>query len=262
MFGLRSRIARIALIATACVFGLSAAPTAMAQSVSEQSEPGTEVVQPTEVVAPGEAFDPVPVTEPGAVDPEAVEAADEAVQTTESVETCSYPSIVRPFLQFEDTREYVLAPGADFEEKYGHGWELSGAKVAGGNARYRVGGTEDHQSLRMGTDGSTMSPTMCVDLNYPTFRFFARAFDASTSLKVEVAYPDSADPSFEQVALLVGTDYDGVWALTEDVTLSPERGGTAFGGRGAVMRFTVIGESPDKAGAWRIDDIYIDPRYY
>jgi hypothetical protein len=261
MFGLRSRIVRSALIA-ACVVGLSTAPTAMAQEVSEQSEPGTEVVQPTEVIAPDEAFDPVPIADPGAVEPEAVEESEEAVQTAESVETCSYPDVVRPFLRFDDSRDYVLAPGGDFEDRYGHGWELSASKVAAGNARYHVGGSEDHRSLRMSTFGTTMSPTMCVDLNMPTFRFFARALDTTTNLKVEVAYPDSADPSFEQVALLVGNDYDHVWALTEDVVLSPERGGTVFGGRGAVMRFTVIGTSPDKAGAWRVDDIYIDPRYY
>ena len=94
--------------------------------------------------------------------------------------------------------------------------------------------------------GTTMSPTMCVDLNFPTFRFFARALDDETDLKVEVAYPDSANPDFEQVALLLGGDYDGVWGLTEDVALSPERGGTAFGGRGAVLRFTVIGTSPTR----------------
>jgi hypothetical protein len=246
----------------AAVLGLSAAPSAMAQTVTDQSEPGTEVVQPTEVVNPTEAFDPVPVTETGAVDPEAVEEADEAVQTAESVATCSYPTIVRPFAPFGDLREYVLAPGANFEDKLAPGWELSAAKVAGGNATYKVGGSDDHASLRMSTDGSTMSPTMCVDLNTPTFRFFARALDDETSLKVEVAYPDSGSPAFEQVALLVGGDYDGVWGLTEDVPLSPERAGTLVGGRGAVLRFTVIGASPDKAGAWRIDDIYIDPRYY
>lgn len=261
MFGLSNKIGRTALIA-ACAAGLSAAPTAMAQEVSEVSEPGTEVVQPIDVVVPDDAFDPVPVADPGTVEPGAVEEAEEAVQTAESVETCSYPEIVKPFLRFNDTRDYVLAPGGDFEVKQGHGWELSGSKVANGNARYHVGGKEDQQSLRMSTFGTTMSPTMCVDLNMPTFRFFARALDTTTSLKVEVAYPDSADPSFEQVALLVGRDYDGVWALTEDVELSPERGGTVFGGRGAVMRFTVIGNSPDKAGAWKIDDIYVDPRYH
>ena len=169
---------------------------------------------------------------------------------------------MNPFLGFGDTRDYVLAPGADFEDKAAPGWERSGARVTGGNARYHVGGAEDHQSLRMSTVGTTMSPTMCVDLNFPTFRFFARALDDETDLKVEVAYPDSANPDFEQVALLLGGDYDGVWGLTEDVALSPERGGTAFGGRGAVLRFTVIGASPEKAGAWRVDDIYIDPRYY
>jgi hypothetical protein len=260
MFGLRNKIGRTTLIA-ACAVGLCAAPSAMAQEVSEVSEPGTEVVQPTEVVAPDEAFDPVPVADQGEVEPEVVEEAEEAVQTVESVETCSYPSIVQPFLRFDDTRDYVLAPGGDFEQRYGHGWELSGAKIGGGNAKYKVGGRDDHDSLRMSTDGTTMSPTMCVDLNMPTFRFFVRALDNSTNLKVEVAYPDSADPSFEQVALLVGRDYNDVWALTEDVMLSPERGGTVFGGRGAVMRFTVIGNSADRAGAWRIDDIYIDPRY-
>ena len=114
----------------------------------------------------------------------------------------------------------------------------------------------------MSADGTSMSPTMCVDLNMPSFRFFARALDATTNLKVEVAYPDSGSPEFEQVAVLTGYHYNEVWGLTEDVMLSPERGGTVFGGRGAVMRFTVIGTTADRGGAWRVDDIYIDPRYH
>jgi hypothetical protein len=260
MFGLRSRIVRTGLIVASCALGLTLAPTAVAQEATEQVEPGVEVVQPTEVIAPDEAFDPAPVEDAGEVEPEVVEESTEAEETVESVATCAYPAILNPFARFGDTRDYVLAPGGDFEERYDHGWELSGARIAAGNARYRVGGFEDHRSLRMGTDGTTMSPTMCVDLNFPTFRFFARALEDDTDLKVEVAYPDSSDPSFEQVALLEGEGYDGVWALTEDVALSPERGGTLFGGRSVVLRFTVVGPSDDRGGAWRIDDIYIDPQ--
>jgi hypothetical protein len=179
--------------------------------------------------------------------------------TEESVRTCEAPLIEHPFAPWGDHRDYTLAPDADFENPELAGWQLRGAQRVAGNEPFKVHREQDASSLRLRVGQSAVSPLMCVDLNYPTFRLFAEAQGEGARLKIEVAYPKSKKPSYHEVGSLSAADY-AEWKPSEDVNLVPERAGSKPGARGLALRFTAVGPKGSTA-SWRIDDVYVDPRY-
>jgi hypothetical protein len=202
----------------------------------------------------------------------------EILETDASRQTCTAPELVSAFASLGDTRDYVLAPGGDFEDWSLDGWQVQRAGIADGGSPLEVQATEpedaDHsgrdrgwggygdddgneQSLRVPAGGSATSPAMCVDLHYPTFRLMTRPPRGQGQLKVEVIYPDSDNPVFHPVATLGAQGRD--WIATDDLPVFPERGGAAPGMRRVALRFTSVATG-GYAGEWRIDDLYVDPK--
>ncbi|HZI92170.1 MAG TPA: hypothetical protein VFD31_11180 [Thermoleophilaceae bacterium] len=163
--------------------------------------------------------------------------------------------IDHPFASFGDARAYVLAADGAFEDATLPGWQLKGgARVADGNEPHFVGNAGDRRSLHLPVGASAISPSMCVDLHYPSFRLFARALGLSPGkLKVEVVYPDVRNADWSTVAQ-IGSRSD--WFLSGDMPLTPDLGGSAAGPRRVALRFTATGLS----GSWKVDDVCIDPR--
>jgi hypothetical protein len=186
-------------------------------------------------------------------------SAKEADTTSESRATCLAPLIEQPFLSFEDERDYVLAPGGSFEDSSLAGWSLEGgADVAAGNEPFNLRGLSDNNSLVLPAGASATSPTMCVDLNWPTLRFVAsQTGEKDAELKVEVLYPEAEEKhaTWHGAKKFKAKRKDG-WRPTEDVKLSPDRGGKFAGGRPVALRFTNTSDQ----GSWQIDNVYVDPR--
>jgi hypothetical protein len=186
-------------------------------------------------------------------------SAKEADTTSESRATCVAPLIEQPFLSFDDERDYVLAPGGSFEDSSLAGWSLEGgAGVVAGNEPFNVRGLSDNNSLVLPAGASATSPTMCVDLHWPTLRFVARQTgEKDAELEVEVLYPeaDEKHAAWHGAKKFKAKRRDG-WRLTEDVKLSPDRGGKFAGGRPVALRFTNTSDQ----GSWQIDNVYVDPR--
>lgn len=186
-------------------------------------------------------------------------SAKEADTTSESRATCVAPLIEQPFLSFDDERDYVLAPGGSFEDSSLAGWSLEGgAGVAAGNEPFNVRGLSDSNSLVLPAGASATSATMCVDLHWPTLRFVARQTgEKDAELEVEVLYPeaDEKHATWHGAKKFKAKRKDG-WRLTEDVKLSPDRGGKFAGGRPVALRFTNTSDQ----GSWQIDNVYVDPR--
>jgi hypothetical protein len=186
-------------------------------------------------------------------------SAKEADTTSESRATCLAPLIEQPFLSFDDERDYVLAPGGSFEDSSLAGWSLEGgAGVVAGNEPFNLRGLSDNNSLVLPAGASATSPTMCVDLNWPTLRFVAsQTGEKDAELKVEVLYPEAEEKhaTWHGAKKFKAKRRDG-WRLTEDVKLSPDRGGKFAGGRPVALRFTNTSDQ----GSWQIDNVYVDPR--
>jgi hypothetical protein len=184
---------------------------------------------------------------------------DETVQTEETAatkETCADPIVAAHLSPFGDARDYFVAPGGDFEGTTA-GWELGGgARVVGGNEPFGALGS-GAASLQLPAGGSAVSPVFCVDLNYPTFRFFAvqQQLAADAGLQVDVIYPEIAKGNVHRAATYKPQQ---AWKLMKDVKLEPQRAGKKPGWRRVALRFSV--PETKKGGVWNVDNILVDPR--
>ena len=151
----------------------------------------------------------------------------------------------------------MLAPGGSFEGNDLDGWQVQRAKVdKGGSPLELPEGNDNKRSLEIPAGGSATSPAMCVDLHYPTMRIMTKGQQGKGQFKVEVIYPDSDNPVFHEAGTLAGGDKD--WQVSDDISVFPERGGSAPGMRRVALRFTSVA-SDGTAGEWKIDDLYVDP---
>jgi hypothetical protein len=176
--------------------------------------------------------------------------------------TCSAPELFNPLTGFKDGRDYFVAPAGDFEDPTLPGWQLEGgANLIGGGSTHAVTGGAQRSSLSLPPGSSATSPQICVDLNYPTFRFFASQLqeDTDAQLVVDVIYPALVKDNVREAEKLRLKAKDG-WKLSDDIKLEPQRLGKQSGWRKIAVRFRV--KPGKKAASYKIDDVLIDPRRY
>ena len=172
-----------------------------------------------------------------------------------SANACSYSGAEQVFSPWGDRHHYVLAPDGGFEAG-GQGWALSGgAAVVAGNESYYLNDASDSRSLSLPRGSSAVSPPICMSLDTPMFRMFARnGGDPSSRLRVEAVY--------RLLDLLRTKDVSRVaagasWAPTQQMstvfTLSTIVG--TLIPSAIQIRITPL----DSRGAWQVDDLYIDP---
>jgi hypothetical protein len=146
---------------------------------------------------------------------------------------------------------YVLIPGGTFEHGSA-GWD--GGNVVSGNEPYYVHGEGESKSLSIAPGESVTTPTMCVGLDEPTLRLFGKGSGLlSSSLRVEVLFEDAAG---EVHSAPIGVATGGGWAPTAPfpivANLLP-----LLPGEKTPVQFRLTGQG---SGAYRIDDVYVDPR--
>jgi hypothetical protein len=190
------------------------------------------------------------------------------IETTDSRKTCDNPLIEHPFTRFGDYLDYVLAPSGNFDGSL-YGWQLAGGA--------KVIATDKGRSLQLPEGASAISPSMCLDLNYPTFRMYHKVVKPKTGLlgsllglvlgtpqaadiRVEVVYPEVAIPQWTEMTRFDGRE--GVsagngWRLFDPIDLKPELGGAEAGARQAALRFTVLDAAYRESVL--LDDVYVDP---
>ena len=173
---------------------------------------------------------------------------------TKSAEDCAAPELSQPFARWLDYSQYKLVEGGDFETGT-DGWNLSGgARVVDGNATQHVGGTGDSRSLLLPAGSAATTPPVCVGLNEPTMRYFARKNSgllSTMAVSVQVQLQLGV-----WVTLPIGVDLGGAWhpSLPNLVIanllplLPPDQ---------TAVRFKF---APLLGGSWQIDDVYVDPR--
>jgi hypothetical protein len=167
---------------------------------------------------------------------------------------CSSEVLVQPFLPWADPASYVLAPDGGFEAG-ASGWSLSDAAIAADNEPFYVHGSGDRAALELAPGGSATSASMCVGIEHPTLRFFARTDgSAASTLRVDVLYED-ANGTIQ--SLTIGRVRGGTeWSPTLVMPVVANLLALLPGERTAVaFRFTAEGTD----AAWHIDDVYVDP---
>ena len=182
--------------------------------------------------------------------------ATQLLTSAESSKTCSSPLIQNPFARFGDRRNYVMAPDGSFEGAVLSGWQLSGgAKRVTEADPVDLGANDGAGMLSLPAKASAISPTMCVDFHYPTFRLLSKALSKG-EFKIEITYPDVSQPVWEELKKFDGQQFTNAgsgWRLTDDIDMKIDLGGKTAGFRRVAFRFTAL------SGNWRIDDLYVDP---
>ena len=169
---------------------------------------------------------------------------------------CTDPPLENPFLPWLDPADYVLAPDGTLEDG-GAGWALAGAAVVSGNEPYYVHAAGESRSLEIAADGSATTPVLCVGLEHPTLRFFARRSGGSllASLRVEVLFEDAGGSVHRLAIGSVGSS--GTWQPTPVMPVTANLLALLPDGTTPVQ-FRFVPQGP--AAQWTIDDVYVDPR--
>ena len=171
--------------------------------------------------------------------------------------SCPAYQLGKPFLPWLDPLAYTLAPNGGLESG-STGWALTGgARVVAGNEKFSVRASSDTSSLSLPMGSSATTGVMCVKTLDAVMRFFAvNTGSLLSALQVDVLYTDASGKSRAlPVGLVLGT---GTWAPTLPTPILVNLLALPLvtdGNIGVAFRFTPKG----LGGAWKIDDVYVDP---
>jgi hypothetical protein len=173
-----------------------------------------------------------------------------------SAPSCDGQALSTPFQPWLDPFSYTPVPAADFESG-ASGWSLSGgAGVGAGSESFHVAGAGS-SSLTIPSGGSATSPTICVGIEHPTLRFFAKRNSGGllgvTTMRVDVLFQSSLGlvSSLPIGVVLPSGSWQPTLPMTVLVSLLPLLPGNHTP---VQFRFT-----PLLGGNWSIDDVYVDP---
>jgi hypothetical protein len=192
----------------------------------------------------------------------AATAAALAVSAPSALAACPSQAFSTVFSAWGDASLYALAPNGDFEAG-ATGWTLTtGATLVADNPTLIASQTGDTTSVQLASGGTATSPAICVSSGYPTSRMFAKTVlntsKNGSTLQVEVLYTDATRGG--QATKVLGTipnvsrwDAARKMSLAQgQLNIKPDSSGNTY----VRYRFT-----PLYGSTWRIDDLYVDPRY-
>jgi invasion protein IalB len=167
--------------------------------------------------------------------------------------SCAQQALSKPFTPWADHSDYTLTPGGAFEAGEA-AWSLGGAQVKDGNEPFRVRKDSDQRSLELQPGQTATSPAICVGLEHPTLRFFAKGERKLLSaLTVEVVTETSLGLT---VAVPIGAVLpNGSWRPTPTYLVVANLLPLLPGSYTPVQfRLRAVG------GSWNVDDVYVDPK--
>ena len=170
--------------------------------------------------------------------------------------SCDEQSLGTPFVPWLDFANYTPLSGGNFESAAA-GWTLNGnASVGSGNEPWNVAGPGS-SSLTVGSGAEVTSPAICVGLEHPTIRFFAKRNSGGLlglgTMRVDVLFENNLGVVSSLPIGVVGAT--GGWAPTLPMTVIANLLPLLSGDHTPVaFRFT-----SQLGGSWSIDDIQVDP---
>jgi len=171
---------------------------------------------------------------------------------SESATDCPTYASSSVFSRWLDPFKYSLAPGGAFESSTALTFK-GGAKIVAGNESSYVHGSADRNSVLLPAGGSVTTGPMCVGLEKPTVRFFAKrpSFSLLPLMVVEGVYKDKAD--VQRSLPFVGVPLaGGGWSLQLPFIAT---GALLELGDHTMMQFRLRSVT----GTWQVDDLYVDP---
>ena len=174
----------------------------------------------------------------------------------ESAPDCTPKPTTQPFQPWNDSTPYNLAPGGSFEGGAGSGSLAGGASLVTGNEPWKVAGSTHSRSLRLPPGATATSPVICVGIEHPSLRFFAKNNTALLStMTVEVIVETSLGL---KAAVPIGVLLpNGQWKPSPKILIVANLLPLLPGEHTPVQfRLRSVG-----LGTWSADDFYVDPRH-
>ena len=172
-----------------------------------------------------------------------------------SAPDCKPKPTTQPFKPWGDSTQYNLAPGGSFEGGAGS-WQLSGgASLVSGNEPWKVAGSTHSRSLRLPPGATATSPVICVGLEHPTLRLFAknnRALLSTMTVEVIVETSLGLKAAVPIGVVLPGGQWKPSPKFLVVANLLP-----LLPGQHTPVQFRVRSVG---LGTWSVDDFYVDPR--
>ena len=171
---------------------------------------------------------------------------------SQSATNCPSYVSTKVFAKWLDPFNYTLAPGGHFESSAGLTF-TGGAKTVSGNESSYVNSSAARNSVLIPRGGTVTTGAMCVGLDKPTVRFFAKrpSFALLPLMTVEGVYTTKSGRTASLP--LVGVPLAGnSWSLQLPFL---SLGSVLELGDETMMRFRLRAVS----GAWQVDDFYVDP---
>ena len=170
----------------------------------------------------------------------------------ETATDCAAQPLAQPFKRWGDSANYTLLPGGTFEDG-APAWTLSRATRVNGNEPFYVHGRLDRKSLSIRPGGHAVSRSICVGLEHPTMRFFARSSGILPLMSVEVITETSLGA---QVSLPIGvvTPRSSYGPTPTYIILANLLPLLPNNYTAVAFRFRAV------TGTWTIDDAYVDPK--
>ena len=182
-------------------------------------------------------------------------ASTQTVTTPVDTSMCAAAALTQPFLSWQDTNWYALAPGQTAGNFNGAGWVLSGgAKIV--TMKLANGTTGSVLDLPAGSQA--VSPTVCLTSAYPNARMMVSNLSGSNGGKVgfSVSYAGTSSATTPvQTGTFKTTGNQGVsggWGLSDPVALAP---GSNAGWQ--PMQITLTGSGPKDFAVYNLN---LDPR--
>ncbi len=160
----------------------------------------------------------------------------------------------QPFAAYGDNASYVMTPGGAFEGG-APGWKTSKASVVSDNEGHNL--TGNSHSLAIEPNGSAVSPLVCVNDEYPSFRFFARRLSgpSNATLQASVRWVNLLGVTVNTASgtLTASGQWQPSQIMKTDESL-PLVGGVAGS---STLEVSLVFQAT--GGTFAIDDVYLDP---
>jgi hypothetical protein len=181
-------------------------------------------------------------------------AAAPAAQASAMHTVCQSGEIEQPFAAWGDANDYFLAYEGDVG--YADSWDLGGAQVVGENNPYSAHPAPS-ASIQVDGGGYATTANVCVGVDDPTMRFFARDIGAADGvLHVDAIYQDEVGDERSAEIGQLDSSAGGDWSPSPVIDLSAPLADALGGGYSPVrFRFRADGDG----SSWLVDDVYIDP---
>jgi hypothetical protein len=129
--------------------------------------------------------------------------------------------------------------------------------VAAGNESWSVRAPGDSKSLAIDANGTAVSPVVCIDINRPTYRFFARRTGGSWGvLNLRVRFKDSSGQTNETTVAALDSNFGTAWAASPVFNVASMLG-LWNADQDSSVQF--VFDPENSGGSWAIDDVYVDP---